>query len=98
MFLTQQVEALTLHNRYCEGQLTRPNLPHAALMKLHEQKNLLEQQMRLMNEQILKYRVCVMCVHACVRACVDVWCVCVCDLCNSHPPRNMLNYLLLLLG
>ena len=59
VFLTQQVESLTLHNRYCEGQLARPNLPHAALVKLHEQKSLLEHQMRLMNEQILKYRVCV---------------------------------------
>ena len=66
VFLTQQLEALTVHNRYCDGCLVQPALPIQAATLLHQQKSLLEHQMRLMNQQILKYRV------------RDVW-VCVCD-------------------
>ena len=53
-FLQNQVESLTQHLRYCDSQkCSNPVL----LRNLTEQKNLLLQQMNLVNQQILKYRV-----------------------------------------
>ncbi len=53
-FLRNQVESLTYHLRYCE---TLKCTSHAAVCNLSEQKNILLQQMSLVNQQILKYRV-----------------------------------------
>ena len=61
---SSSVEALTVHNRYCDGCMVQPALPIQAATLLHQQKSLLEHQMRLMNQQILKYRVW-----------QDMWCV-----------------------
>ena len=47
VFLTQQLEALTVHNRYCDGCMVQPALPIQAATLLHQQKSLLEHQMRL---------------------------------------------------
>ena len=57
VFLTQQLEALTVHNRYCDGCMVQPALPIQAATLLHQQKILLKHQMRLMNQQILNYQV-----------------------------------------
>ena len=79
VFLTQQLEALTVHNRYCDGCMVQPALPIQAATLLHQQKILLKHQMRLMNQQILNYQVwhvptpvciCMQCAWHAVSLCV----------------------------
>ena len=54
VFLQNQVESLTQHLRYCDSQKC---FTQAEVQNLTEQKSLLLQQMQLVNQQILKYRV-----------------------------------------
>ena len=57
MFLKSQVDSLTQHFRFCESQQSKASIGSELSKNLTEQRDILQQQMKLVNDQIMKYKV-----------------------------------------
>ena len=70
------VEALTKYSKFCDNFLQHSLSPEAR-SSIEKQKANVMEQIRLTNDQIVHYRVCV-CVYLCVYLCMYVCVICIC--------------------